>query len=114
MKHRPGADELLSNYRAALLSALVDVETSLAAIHHLDENQMQQLENISQSERAFEGAQLRYREGAGTYIVLLDAQRTLYAAREQYSLYRLARLQAKVALCKALGGGWQSPASVTP
>ena len=38
---------------------------------------------------------------------MLEAQRTLYAARDQYSQYKLARLQAVVSLCKALGGGWQ-------
>ena len=30
----------------------------------------------------------------------------LHAAQEQMSQYRLARLQAAVSLCKALGGGW--------
>jgi outer membrane protein TolC len=32
----------------------------------------------------------------------------LYAARDQRNSYQLARLQALVGLCKALGGGWQT------
>jgi outer membrane protein TolC len=42
---------------------------------------------------------------------VLEAQRTLYTAREQFSQYKLARFQALVALCKALGGGWQAQGS---
>lgn len=101
------AEELLANYGSAILAALLDVETSLAAIRHLDMQRTAQGENLTQSERAFEGAQLRYRAGSGDYLTVLDAQRSLYAAREQFSQYKLARLQALVSLCKALGGGWQ-------
>jgi NodT family efflux transporter outer membrane factor (OMF) lipoprotein len=99
--------ELLANYRAAILNALLDVETALSALHHLDLQQTAQTQNVTQSELAFEGARLRYRAGASDYLSVLDAQRTLYGAREQASVYKLARLQAVVGLCKALGGGWQ-------
>lgn len=103
--------ELLANYRTAILNALLDVEVALSAIHHLDLQQAAQAENVAQSERAFEGARLRYRAGSGDYLSVLDSQRTLYAAREQASQYKLARLQAVVGLCKALGGGWEQPAT---
>ena len=106
-------EELLLNYRAAILNALLDVEVALSAIHHLDLQQAAQIENVAQSERAFEGARLRYRAGSGDHLSVLDSQRTLYAAREQASQYKLARLQAVVGLCKALGGGWQQPADAT-
>ena len=46
-------------------------------------------------------------EAAGDFLAVLEAQRTLYAARDQYGQYKLSRLQAIVSLCKALGGGWQ-------
>ncbi|HTB67696.1 MAG TPA: efflux transporter outer membrane subunit [Steroidobacteraceae bacterium] len=100
-------DELLASYRKAILSALVDVENALAAIHNLDVAREFQSEGLAQSQLAFDGAQLRYRQGAGDFLTVLEAQRTLYAARDQYSQYKLARLQALVGLCKALGGGWE-------
>jgi outer membrane protein, multidrug efflux system len=100
-------EELLTNYRGAILASLVDVENALAAIHNLDVALPSQSESLAQSERAFEGAEVRYRQGAGDFLAVLEAQRVLYAARDQYSQYRLARLQARVGLCKALGGGWQ-------
>ncbi len=100
-------EELVVSYRAAILASLVDVENALAAIRNLDDARDFQNVGLSESERAFEGAKLRYREGAGDFLAVLEAQRTLYAARDQYSQYKLARLQAVVSLCKALGGGWQ-------
>jgi multidrug efflux system outer membrane protein len=102
-------EELMAAYRAAILSALVDVENALSALNHLQEARELQDENVLQSERAFEGASLRYKAGSGDFLTALEAQRTLYAARDQYSQYKLARFQAFIALFKALGGGWQAP-----
>ena len=99
--------ELLAIYRRAILASLVDVENTLTAIHTLDAAGEFQNQNLAQSQLAFDGAQLRYRQGAGDFLTVLEAQRALYAARDQYCQYRLARLQARVALCKALGGGWE-------
>jgi len=110
--------ELLSAYRASIVAALSDVENALAAIQHLNEARDYQIENVAQSEHAFEGARLRYQAGSVDFLTLLEAQRTLYAARDQFIQYKLARFHALVGLCKALGGGWtqqqaQSPASQT-
>jgi outer membrane protein, multidrug efflux system len=103
-------EELILAYRAAILVALQDVENALNALRHLNEAQRFEEENITQSNRAFEGATLRYQQGAGDFLTVLESQRTLYSARDQYSQYRLARLQALIALGKALGGGWGSAA----
>jgi len=99
-------EELVAAYRNAILGALVDVENALSAIHHLEAMREFQNESLAQSERALDGAQLRYSHGSGDFLTLLAAQQIMYAARDQYSQYRLARLQALVSLCKALGGGW--------
>jgi multidrug efflux system outer membrane protein len=98
--------ELLSAYRASIIAALGDVENALAAIQHLNQAREYQVENVAQSERAFEGAKARYQAGSVDFLTMLEAQRTLYAARDQFTQYKLARLQALVGLCKALGGGW--------
>jgi len=99
--------ELLAGYRASVLAALVDVENALAAIARLDDARTDQQQLLEQSERAYEGARLRYQKGYTDFLAVLEAQRALFAARDQYAQYRLARLQARVSLCKALGGGWQ-------
>jgi multidrug efflux system outer membrane protein len=100
--------ELLSAYRAAIVAALSDVENALGAIQHLNEARDYEIENVEQSQRALEGARLRYQAGAVDFLTMLEAQRTLYAARDQLIQYKLARLKALVGLCKALGGGWNA------
>jgi outer membrane protein, multidrug efflux system len=101
--------EVVTSYRAAIVSALVDVENALGALRHLDEAREAQNTNVEESKRSFEAAQARYRHGNGDFLTVLEAQKVLFAARDQYSSYKLARLQAVIALCKALGGGWQAP-----
>ena len=105
--------ELLAGYRAAILAALVDTEKALSALDHLKAVEEFEKGNVRENERAFAGARLRYEHGSGDFLTLLEAQRTLYAARDQFAQYKLARLQGVVALCKALGGGW-SAASAAP
>jgi NodT family efflux transporter outer membrane factor (OMF) lipoprotein len=106
--------ELLSQYRASIIAAFGDVENALAAIQHLNEAREFQIDNVAQSERAFEGAKARYQAGSVDFLTLLEAQRTLYAARDQFIQYKLARLQAAVSLCKALGGGWSQQQGQPP
>lgn len=105
--------EAVVSYKAAIIAALVDVENALGALHHLDEAREAQNSNLQESARSFEAAQARYQHGNGDFLTVLEAQKLLFAARDQYSLYKLARLQAVIALCKALGGGWQAPANVS-
>ena len=105
-------EELLATYRSAIISALVDVENALAQVHQLDVAREFQMENVAQSERAFDGAKLRYQAGSGDYLTLLEAQRTLYLARDQFVQYKLARLTALVSLSKSLGGGWTQSAAI--
>jgi len=104
--------ELLAAYRGAVIAALVDVEKALSALEHLHSVAEFERDNVAQSERAFAGARARYEKGSGDFLTLLEAQRTLYAAREQFTQYKLARLQGLIALCKALGGGWSAAAVV--
>jgi NodT family efflux transporter outer membrane factor (OMF) lipoprotein len=102
------AEELLIDYRSAIRNALLDVETSLSATHQNSLLAPLHAERVMQSERAAEIAQLRYRAGSGDFLTLLDAQRSLFAARDAQNLNQLARLQAAVDLARALGGGWQA------
>ncbi len=102
-------DEVLANYRSTVITAFSDVESALGNITHLAQQQDLQAEQVRQLQRAFEIAQVRYREGVEDYITVLDAQRSLYQARDQFGQIKLQRLQAVVALYRALGGGWRDP-----
>jgi multidrug efflux system outer membrane protein len=100
--------ETLANYRSTVISAFADVEIALGNIANLAEQEVYEIEQTTQAQRAFEIVSARYREGVADYLALLDAQRTLYQATDSLGQIKLARLQAVVALYQALGGGWQA------
>jgi multidrug efflux system outer membrane protein len=54
-------------------------------------------------------ARLRYDNGVASYLDLLDAQRSLFAAQQGLVQARLGRLQNQVQLYRSLGGGWTEP-----
>jgi len=98
--------ELVEAYRGAVLAALADVESTLAAASRTAEQALLQAQVVEQARRALRLAEVRYREGADDLLAVLDAQRTLFQAEDQLAQLRLARLQASLGLVKALGGGW--------
>jgi multidrug efflux system outer membrane protein len=102
-------EELLAGYRAAVVAAFGDTATALDAVSAIDRQRNAQAEELRQAQRAFTLAQSRYKAGAETLLVLLDAQRTLYAAQDASVQLKAQRLQASVALYRALGGGWAPP-----
>ena len=108
---RAAETELLANYRKAAVTAFSETETSLGAVANIAAQQSYLAEQANQSELAFNIAQARYREGVADYLTVLDAQRTLYSARDALGQIKLARLLAIVGLYKALGGGWENPAA---
>lgn len=106
-KAKARQDELLETYRGAIINGFADVEKALSSIRGLDEQRQWQSEELSQAQTAFDIAQSRYQAGAEDLLTVLQTQRTLYAAQDMNVQLRLSRLQASIALYKALGGGWQ-------
>ncbi|TFH81692.1 efflux transporter outer membrane subunit [Pseudomonas kribbensis] len=100
-------EELLETYRGAIINGFADVEKALTSIRGLDEQRQWQSEELRQAQTAFDIAQSRYQAGAEDLLTVLQTQRTLYAAQDLNVQLRLSRLQASIALYKALGGGWQ-------
>lgn len=100
-------EELLETYRAAIVNGFADVEKALNGIQGLDQQRQWQSEELHQAQTAFDIAQSRYQAGAEDLLTVLETQRTLYAAQDMNVQLRLARVQASVALYKALGGGWR-------
>jgi NodT family efflux transporter outer membrane factor (OMF) lipoprotein len=106
---RAREQELLLSYRSVAITAFSEVETTLGSIANLNAQQMFQAEQVTQAEIAFTIAEARYREGVDDFLVVLEAQRSLYGARDQFGQTRLQQLLALVALYRVLGGGWEDP-----
>jgi NodT family efflux transporter outer membrane factor (OMF) lipoprotein len=107
-KARARQDELLQTYRGAIINGFADVEKALSSITRLDQQRQWQTEELQQAQTAFGIAESRYQAGAEDLLTVLETQRTLYAAQDLNVQLRLSRLQASIALYKALGGGWKT------
>jgi len=106
---RAREEELLAAYRAAVIASFSDVENGLGSFAHLGAQESALQEQANQAERVLNAARRRYLAGAADFLVVTDAQRALYTARDQLSDIRRARLTASVALFKAMGGGFTVP-----
>ena len=96
-------------YEQSIQSAFREVADGLAARGTYDNQLQAQSDLVTATTEYYELAQQRYDEGVDNYLVVLDAQRELFASRQELLAYRLQQLNSEVALYRALGGGWQAP-----
>ena len=99
-------DELLAAYRKAVLQALTDVDAALTAVQFSAQQERLQREAVARAQRAADIARAQLAAGTVDITTVLQVQTTLYAALNALILVRQAHFQARVALFKALGGGW--------
>jgi multidrug efflux system outer membrane protein len=99
-------DQLLQNYRKAVISAFTDVDKALIAVRETTLAERLQRDVVSSSRRAFNLSDQQLRAGTVNLITLLQVEQTLFQAEDALALARLARLQAMISLYQALGGGW--------
>jgi multidrug efflux system outer membrane protein len=99
-------DELLQNYRKAVISAFRDVESGLYNVRQTALTVQLQTAVVESSRRAFDVSEQRLREGTIDLITVLQTEQTLFTAEDALAQAQLARLQAIVGLYQALGGGW--------
>lgn len=99
-------DELLQNYRKAVISGFADVENALDAIRQTALREKLQGDVVTSSRRAFEISEQRLNQGTIDLVTVLQTQQTLYQAQDALVQARLAHVQAIVSLYQALGGGW--------
>lgn len=97
---------LVERYRANILTAVQEVNDALDRRAVAAELEQRQMEVLKEAERTLQLVEARYREGRDDLLSLLDAQRTVFQARDQLAQQRLDRLRAAVDLYLALGGGW--------
>jgi multidrug efflux system outer membrane protein len=95
----------VAQYEKAIQSAFREVADALDAVDALDEQLAAQQALVKSSGAAYRLSELRFQHGVDSYLTVLDAQRSLFAAQQTLLDVKLARLQNLVTLYKALGGG---------
>ena len=93
-------------YRAAILTAVEDVENALTAVANTAERREQLGQAAATARATLDLADQRYAGGLVDFLTVLDSQRTVQDLEDQQAVSTGELAQAQAQLYKALGGGW--------
>ena len=99
--------EALAAFANTALTAYAEVETALAAESILLERELQLAASVEHAQGAVRLAYERYLTGIDNYIAVLESQRSAALAEGELIAARRLRLENRVDLYLALGGGFE-------
>jgi multidrug efflux system outer membrane protein len=106
LKYSKAQQELyVATYEKSIQMAFQEVADALARRGTIQEQLNAHTAYVNASATYYQLADLRYRRGIDTYINALDAQRTLYSARQNLISTQETYYQNLITLYKVLGGG---------
>ena len=97
----------VAQYEKAIQTAFREVADALAVHETMAQQMTAQTALVAASDDGLQLSEARYRGGIDSYLNVLDAQRSLYAAQQNLITLQLSSLSNQVTLYKVLGGGWQ-------
>ncbi len=108
--------EAAVSYEQTVLQAWHDVDNALTSYGGEQERRDQLARSVDASRNALALAEDQYAHGLTTFLNVLDAERTLLSAQQQYATSTTTVSTNLVQLYNALGGGWEQtyPASAMP
>jgi NodT family efflux transporter outer membrane factor (OMF) lipoprotein len=99
-------DTAIAQYNGAVLEAVREAADAISSEQSLQRQQREQAAALASAETAHSLALQRYRAGLGNYLIVLNTE-SQWLAQRRLAVDVLARqLDTRVALMKALGGGW--------
>lgn len=99
-------DILLAQYEKTVQTAFREVADVLAQREGL-QSQLEAQQSLTEAAaEAFKLADARFKNGVDSYLVVLDAQRTLYTAEQSLVTLQLSDAASQLTLYKVMGGGW--------
>ena len=104
------ADIALAQYGLAALNAFAEVESALSNEQFLSQRQANLEDATEQSLAARNLAEDQYARGLTDFITMLESQRSAYESESNLLAVRRERLDARIDLYLALGGGFEYPA----
>ena len=96
----------VARYERAIQVAFKEVADALAARSDIETQVEAGTARVAAGRRRYELADLRFRKGVDSSLVVLSAQQDLFASERLLVEARLARLTNLIDLYRALGGGW--------
>jgi len=107
-EQRAAYDGTVAAYRQTVLTAMQEVEDSLAALRILGGEADKVRQTVQAATRALDIATAQYRSGTVDYLTVITAQAALLGAEVTAVTLSTRRMTASVALIGALGGGWNA------
>ena len=104
-------EQQAARYEQTVLTAFREVKASLVAYDKQRRRYREVQRQVETAADAFQTQRDRYERGIGDVLSLLDAERTLVQARTRLAGVRLAVVNARLALHRALGGPWNNAPS---
>jgi multidrug efflux system outer membrane protein len=102
-------------YQSTVLTAFREVKAGLVAYEKQKERYQFLREQVAAARASFQTQRDRYERGIGDVLARLDAERSLVQAQTRLAAARLAVVNARLALHRALGGTWtDAPAPDDP
>ena len=101
-------DIAVEQYNQGLAEALREVADQLASMRSIDRQRAQAADGVRLAQDGYDLAMLRYREGLGNYLQVLNAQAQVLAQKNLQAMLSARELDASVSLTRALGGGYQA------
>lgn len=98
-------DIVLTQYEKAIQTAFREIADALAVLGTVDQRVAAQQSLANATAETYRLSNKRYTKGIDSYLGVLDAQRSLYAAQQGLIALRLAKLSNQVKLYAVLGGG---------
>jgi NodT family efflux transporter outer membrane factor (OMF) lipoprotein len=98
---------LLAQYEKTVQTAFREVADVLVQREGLQAQLEAQQSLNGAAAEAFRLADARFKNGVDSYLVVLDAQRTLYTAEQTLVTLQLSDAASQLTLYKVFGGGWQ-------
>lgn len=95
-------------YRGTVLNAFKEVEDNLVLLNRLSEAATARDTSVKAATHTQDLALALYRNGALGYLDVVVAQTTALEAEQEALQIQTQRLQASIALIRALGGGWSA------
>jgi NodT family efflux transporter outer membrane factor (OMF) lipoprotein len=104
-------EEAAADYRSVALAAFEQIEDNLALIGRYHAADEAERSAVAAAQQALDYSLTRYRAGAVNYLEVVISQTAALQSRIEALDISTRQLRASVQLIRALGGGWQDPAS---
>ena len=98
----------VAQYEKAIQSSFRDVADALAIRGTVDQQVAAQESLVNASAETYRLANSRYDKGLDSFLSVLDAQRSLFAAQQGLVFVQLSKRANEVKLYEVLGGGWEA------